>query len=82
MSPADTNGDGQPGGRPVLLGRLATCTSGGRRATRRRASPNLRKLREVYLTARKFPLFAGISLVVKFLRFPEIVVASGGRSRI
>jgi hypothetical protein len=47
-----------------------------------RALPNLRKLRQVYLAARKLPLFAGISPDVKFLRFPEIVVAPGGRSRV
>jgi hypothetical protein len=83
---ADTNDRGRREGRPVLSG------APGRRAARRPtvrtrtrvggASSKLRNLRQLYRRLRKFPLFAGISPNVNFLRFPEFVVARGGRSRV
>jgi hypothetical protein len=75
----DTNERGWARGR-VRPGTALHGLGGEDRARRTRDGPDEasrkpRKLRQLCFRFEKFPLFAGISLDVKFLRFPEIVVA-------
>lgn len=70
------------GGGPRAMARgagAAACLSG---MPADQASGKARNLQQVCLRRIKFPLFAGISPDVNFLRFPEIGVAPGGRSRL